>query len=130
MGYALSTTVNRAFDEALEATRAALADQGFGVLTEIDLKATLKAKLDADIDPQVILGACRPPLAHAALAAEPTIGLLLPCNVVVRAVDQSRTAVEAMDPDVMVQVTGNDALTEIAADARQRLTAALDSLTS
>lgn len=82
MGYALSITVERSFEEALEATRAALSDQGFGILTEIDLQATLKAKMDAQIDPQVILGACRPPLALAALQAEPAIGLLLPCNVV------------------------------------------------
>jgi len=128
MGYALSTTLGRTFDEALEATRAALADQGFGVLTEIDLRATLKAKLDVDVEPQVILGACRPPLAHSALQAEPSIGLLLPCNVVVRALDDERTLVEAMDPDVMVQVTGNDALADVTADARTRLAAALSAL--
>lgn len=130
MGYALSTTVDQPFDQTLEAARAALAEQGFGVLTEIDLKATLKTKLDVDIAPQVILGACRPPLAHAAVLAEPSIGLLLPCNVVVRAVDEGRTLVEAMDPAVMVTVTGNENLTEVAADARYRLTAALDSLTA
>ncbi len=98
MGYALSTTVDEPFEQTLEATRAALAEQGFGVLTEIDLKATLKTKLDVDTAPQVILGACRPPLAHAALLAEPSIGLLLPCNVVVRVIDGDRTLVEAMDP--------------------------------
>ncbi len=130
MGYALSTTVDEPFEQTLEATRAALAQQGFGVLTEIDLKATLKAKLDVDTAPQVILGACRPPLAHAALLAEPSIGLLLPCNVVVRAIDDDRTLVEAMDPAVMVTVSGNEKLTDVAADARDRLTAALDSLTA
>ena len=78
MSYALTATVNHPFDATLEATRAALADQGFGVLTEIDLAATLKAKIDADIPAQVILGACRPPLAYAAVQAEPSIGLLLP----------------------------------------------------
>jgi len=129
MGYALSTTVDQPFEQTLEAARAALAEQGFGVLTEIDLKATLKTKLDIDTAPQVILGACRPPLAHAALLAEPSIGLLLPCNVVVRAIDDSRTLVEAMDPAVMVTVTGNEKLTDVAADARDRLTAALNSLT-
>ena len=128
MGYALTTTLDRPFAEALAATRSALAEQGFGVLTEIDLQATLKAKLDVDVAPQVILGACRPPLAHAALQAEPSIGLLLPCNVVVRALDDATTTVEAMDPDAMVTVTGNEGLTEVAADARTRLTSALDAL--
>jgi uncharacterized protein (DUF302 family) len=129
MGYALSTTVERDFAEVVEATRVALAAEGFGVLTEIDMKATLKAKIDADIEPQVILGACRPPLAFAALQAEPSIGLLLPCNVVVRSVGDGRVAVEAMDPEVMVELTDNPALAEVATDARARLSAALDSLT-
>jgi len=128
MGYALSTTVEKGFEATLEATRAALSEQGFGILTEIDLKATLKAKIDADIDPQVILGACRPPLAHAAVQAEPSIGLLLPCNVVVRVIAANRTTVEAMDPAIMVQLTGNDALTAVADEASIRLSAALDSL--
>jgi uncharacterized protein (DUF302 family) len=129
MGYALSTTVRRPFADVLEATRTALADQGFGVLTEIDLAATLKAKIDAEIPPQVILGACRPPLAHAAVQAEPSVGLLLPCNVVVRAVDEGTTLVEAMDPQVMVTLTGNDDLAPVAADAGARLGAALTALT-
>jgi len=129
MGYALSTTVHRPFAEALDATRSALSDQGFGVLTEIDISATLKEKLDADIAPQVILGACRPPLAHAALEAEPSIGLLLPCNVVVREVEDG-TLIEALDPEVMVTLTGNENLSAVAADARGRLTAALAALTT
>ncbi|HET7400081.1 MAG TPA: DUF302 domain-containing protein [Intrasporangium sp.] len=128
MGYALGTILARGFDETLEGTRTALSEQGFGVLTEIDLRATLKAKLDADIEPQVILGACRPPLALAALEAEPSVGLLLPCNVVVRSLGANRTAVEAMDPGILVQLTDNPALADVAADARARLTAALDSL--
>ena len=130
MGYALRAEVDQPFADTLDATRAALGEQGFGVLTEIDLQATLKAKLDADIDPQVILGACRPPLAYAAVQAEPSIGLLLPCNVVVRALGDSRTLVEAMDPEVMVTLTGNEDLSAVAADARTRLTAALQSLGS
>ncbi len=121
MSYALSTTVNRPFAETLEATRSALSDQGFGVLTEIDLAATLKAKLDVDIAAQVILGACRPPLAQAALEAEPSIGLLLPCNVVVRTLTDDSTLVEAMDPAVMVTVTNNEDLNDVVADARERL---------
>ena len=128
MSYALSTTVNSPFAETLEATRSALSDQGFGVLTEIDLAATLKAKLDVDIASQVILGACRPPLAQAALEAEPSIGLLLPCNVVVRAVTDDSTLVEAMDPAIMVTVTKNENLTDVAADARERLRGALAAL--
>ncbi len=128
MTYALSTTVHRPFNATLDAVRGALADQGFGILTEIDLAATLKAKLDVDISPQVILGACRPPLAHAALQAEPSVGLLLPCNVVVRALDADTTLVEAMDPDIMVSLTGNEQLTDVAAQARALLTSALDAL--
>lgn len=128
MSYALSTTVNSPFAETLEATRSALSDQGFGVLTEIDLAATLKDKLDVDIASQVILGACRPPLAQAALEAEPSIGLLLPCNVVVRAVTDDSTLVEAMDPAIMVTVTKNENLTDVAADARERLRGALAAL--
>ena len=130
MHYALSTTVPAGFDETLDATRAQLAEVGFGVLTEIDLAATLKSKIGVDIAPQVILGACRPPLAHAALQAEPSIGLLLPCNVVVRAADADHTVVEAMDPGAMVGITGNDALLDVATDARERLSGALGSLTT
>ena len=130
MHYALSTTVPAGFDETLESTRAQLAEVGFGVLTEIDMAATLKSKIGVDIAPQVILGACRPPLAHAALQAEPSIGLLLPCNVVVRAVDDDHTIVEAMDPGAMVGITGNDALLDVATDARERLSRALESLTT
>lgn len=130
MDYALSTTVPQPFAATLAATRDALSEQGFGILTEIDLSATLKEKLDADIAPQVILGACRPPLAHAALEAEPSIGLLLPCNVVVRAVNEGSTLVEAMDPEIMVTLTRNENLADVAADARDRLTAALAALTT
>jgi Uncharacterized conserved protein len=129
MSYAITTTIDRPYAQTVQATRDALAEQGFGVLTEIDIAATLKAKLGAEVAPQIILGACRPPLAHAALQAEPSIGLLLPCNVVVRAVDDSHTVVEAMDPAVMVTLTGNERLSEVAADARDRLTSALAALT-
>ena len=129
MSYALTTTVRRAFNDALDATRVSLSDQGFGILTEIDLQATLKAKLGVDIPAQVILGACRPPLAYATLQAEPSAGLLLPCNVVVRYLDEETTIVEALDPQVMVSLTHNEALSEVSDEAGRRLAAALDSLT-
>ena len=128
MRYAITTTVDAPFDQTLAATRDALADQGFGVLTEIDLAATLKAKVGADIAPQVILGACRPQLAEQAVAAEASIGLLLPCNVVVRANDDGRTIVEAVDPGMMVGVTGNEGLQAVAQEADTRLRAALEAI--
>lgn len=129
-GYTLTTTVNRPYDETVEAARAALADQGFGILTEIDVKATLKAKLDVDVPPQIILGACRPTLAHQAIEAEPSIAALLPCNVVVRAAGDASTEVEAFDPDAMMALAGaSDTLRSVATDAKQRVTAALAALT-
>lgn len=128
MSYALSKTVDLSYDEAVAATKAALSEQGFGVLTEIDMKATLKAKIDADIPPQVILGACRPPLAKRALEIDPSIGTLLPCNVVVREDGAGNTLVEALDPDTMVELTGNTGLEEVAGDARGRLENALNAL--
>ncbi len=128
MTYTLSATLHRPYAEAVEAVRAALAEQGFGVLTEIDLAATLKAKLDVDVTPQVILGACRPQLAHQALLADPSVATLLPCNVVVRAVDAGTSVVEALDPDAMMSLSGGDAVRAVAADARQRLAATLDAL--
>jgi uncharacterized protein (DUF302 family) len=126
--YTLGTALARPYDEAVEAVRAALGEQGFGILTEIDLKATLKTKLGVDVAPQVILGACRPALAYEALTAEPSIAAVLPCNVVVRAVDDGTTVVEAFDPDAMTGLAGNEALRTVAADAKQRLTAALAAL--
>ena len=130
MRYAISTTLDCPYEAAVSQVRAALKDQGFGVLTEIDIKATMKTKMNADVLPQLILGACRPQLALAALQAEPSIGLLLPCNVVVRALDDSSTAVAAVDPQTMVDLTGNPALQAVADDATRRLTAALDSLST
>ena len=127
MTYALSRTVQTPYEETVEAVREALGEQGFGVLTEIDIRATLKKKLDVDVPAQVILGACRPPLAHAALQAEPSIGLLLPCNVVVRETDTG-TVVEAVDPQTMVALTHNAGLQAVADEASQRLEKALASL--
>jgi uncharacterized protein (DUF302 family) len=126
--YAIAVTVDRPFAPTLAATRDALAAQGFGVLSEIDMRATLKAKLNVEIAPQTILGACRPPLAHAALQAEPSIGLLLPCNVVIRTLGDGHTRVETVDPETMVSITGNPELQAVATEARARLSAALDSL--
>jgi uncharacterized protein (DUF302 family) len=130
MTYTIATSVDRPFDEVLQAAREALQEQGFGILTEIDLADTLRTKIGAEIPPQVILGACRPPLAHAATQAEPSVGVLLPCNVVVRAGEDGHTLVEAMDPDAMVTMTHNEGLAEVAAEARQRITTALESLAS
>ncbi len=126
--YTITTTLNLPYNAAVEAVRAALGDQGFGVLTEIDLKATLKDKLDVDIEPQIILGACRPPLAYEAIQAEPSIAAVLPCNVVVRSVDENTTVVEAFDPDAMMGLADNQALHKVAADAKQRLNAAFAAL--
>lgn len=128
MGYALSTTVNKPFGTTLTATKEALAAQGFGVLTEIDMAATLEKKLGVEIEPQVILGACNPPAAYEALQAEKSIGLLLPCNVVVRSVDSQTTVVEAIDPQTMHQVTGNEAMKPVADRIGGMLQATLDSL--
>jgi uncharacterized protein (DUF302 family) len=127
MSYAITTTVATPYDAAVDAVKEALGEQGFGVLTEIDIKATLKKKLDVDVPSQVILGACRPPLAHAALQAEPSIGLLLPCNVVVRETEDG-TVVEAVDPQTMVTMTDNDGLQQVADEAKERLEKALASL--
>ncbi|MGW8813996.1 DUF302 domain-containing protein [Gordonia terrae] len=132
MSLALATTLQLPFEEAVARTRAALADQGFGVLTEIDVKATLKTKLDEDMEPYLILGACNPPLAHRALGVQRQIGLLLPCNVVVRSDpdDPNQTLVEAMNPDLMVQVSDEPNLEPVARDAAEKLGAAIDALSS
>lgn len=131
MTLALSTTLPTDFADAVQRTRKALSDQGFGVLTEIDVTATMRAKLGAEMEDYLILGACNPPLAHAALAVDRQIGLLLPCNVVVRA-DSSRPGtviVEAMNPELMVQVAGDPALREVADAATAKLRAAIAALT-
>ena len=128
MSYALSTTLDLPYDAALARVRDALAEQGFGILTEIDLQSTLKKKLRVDIAPQVILGACNPPLAHQALTIDREIGLLLPCNVVVRADGPDACLVQALDPQTMVQVTGRADLKSVADDAANRLRTALDQL--
>ncbi|OOL29354.1 ABC transporter [Rhodococcus rhodochrous] len=130
MTLALATTLRAPLGDAVERTRAALKEQGFGVLTEIDMQATLKTKIDVDMEPYVILGACNPPLAHQAVSVNRQIGLLLPCNVVVRRdpEDAGLVHVEAMNPQLMVQVAEDPGLQPVADEAARRLQAAIDAL--
>ena len=118
--YAFGRTVNMGFDQAVAAVTQALAKEGFGVLTEIDVAATLKKKLGIDRAPYKILGACNPQFASRAIEAEPQIGALLPCNVVVRE-DAGRTIVEFMDPDAVLKLVERREIGAIAAEVRQRL---------
>jgi len=120
--YGIRTIVPFGYADAVDRTKEALAGEGFGVLSEIDVAATMKKKLDVDFRPYVILGACNPPLAHRALSAEPDIGLLLPCNVVVYADEvPGRSVVAAMDPVEALKLTGNAEIAPIASDVRARL---------
>lgn len=133
MNIAISTTLeNIDFDSAVEKTKAALSEQGFGVLTEIDVQATLQAKLGEQMEPYLILGACNPALAHRAVGVMRQIGLLLPCNVVVRAdissPDSAAVIVEAMNPQIMVEVTDEPALADVAGEATSKLRAAVEAL--
>jgi uncharacterized protein (DUF302 family) len=129
MSYGTSITLDVPFPEAVTRVRAALKEQGFGVLTEIDVTATLQAKLGEQIEDYVILGACNPPLAYRALGIDRRIGLLLPCNVVVRATADG-TIVEALDPQIMATLAGRPDLKPVADEAAQRLADALASLTA
>lgn len=115
------------YEQAVDAVRSALKEQGFGVLTEIDVKATMYEKLGIDFEPYTILGACNPPLAHQALEADRTIGLLLPCNVVVRASSSGSRVVQAIAPEVMTTMTDLEALRAVAAEAATRIRAVLES---
>lgn len=126
--YTLATRLTANYDDAVALTRKALQDVGFGVLTEIDVKATMKAKLDIDVPAQIILGACRPPLAHRAMTAEPSVATLLPCNVVVRENPAGGTTVEMIDPGVMSQLATAPEMADVAAEARMLLLKALDNL--
>lgn len=130
MTLAISTTLHTTFADAVGRTKDAFAAQGFGVLTEIDMKATLKKKLDQDIEEYLILGACNPALAHRAMGVDRQIGLLLPCNVVVRSDPGSpgRVIVDAMDPHLMVSVTQQPDLQAVADVAAEKMRAALDAL--
>ncbi|WP_236794408.1 DUF302 domain-containing protein [Amycolatopsis sp. GM8] len=130
MDYARTITLKDPYEQAVPKVKQALLEQGFGTLTEIDVRATLKAKLGQDIEPYVILGACNPQLAHRALDVQREIGLLLPCNVVVRDAGGGRTLVQALDPQIMVAVPEVDDLQPIADEATRRIQAALDALTA
>ncbi|WP_406460120.1 DUF302 domain-containing protein [Streptomyces sp. NBC_01622] len=127
MRYDRTVYVRTDFATTVAAVREALAEQGFGILTEIDVAATLKAKLGQGMEDYLILGACNPPLAHRALEIDRTIGLLLPCNVVVRG-DGEGTVVQALDPDTMTAFTGLEALRPVAEEAGRRLDAALEAI--
>jgi uncharacterized protein (DUF302 family) len=128
-GYTLSTTTPLPFTEAVERVRAELTKEGFGVLCEIDVQATLKEKLDVDGEPYLILGACNPALAHRALTAEPDLGTLLPCNVVVYRRD-GQTHISAIDAERMLSIVGNSELTPVAAEVRARLAGVVENATT
>lgn len=128
MSYAMTIRLSAGFTPTVERVRSALKDQGFGVLTEIDMRATLREKLGVELEEYVILGACNPPMAHRAVQADRNIGLLLPCNVVVRADGPDATLVQALDPQVMVQLSDAADLRAVADEATRRLRAALDAL--
>jgi uncharacterized protein (DUF302 family) len=119
--YGFGKTVNLTFDTALQRATEELQKEGFGVLTEIDVAATLKKKLNVDMPAYRILGACNPPLAHKALTTEPQIGLLLPCNVVVRQDDAGKVHVEFMDPNAVLDLVDKPEITQLAGEVRQRL---------
>ena len=130
--YAMTRQIRTSFTEAVQQTRQALADQGFGIITEIDMMQTFKAKRGIDYHPYVILGACNPDVAHRALEIDQDIGLLLPCNVVIRedADATGSVVVEAIDPVVQLGVTGNPQLIPHAEEIRRRLVDALDAATA
>lgn len=127
MSYGMTTTLDLPFAESVAKVKEALQEQGFGVLTEIDVRATLMSKLGQEMEDYLILGACNPSLAHRALEVDRHIGLLLPCNVVLRGVDAG-TLVEIADPQLLVTVSGETGLEQVAAEARQRLDAVLAAL--
>ena len=126
--YFFKTTVSLPYEKAVERIREALAVEGFGILTEIDVKATLKKKLDVDMDPYIILGACNPPLAHRALSGEEHIGLLLPCNVVVRREESGQVVVGFMDPMSVLGLVGRNELAALGSEVKAKLERVRDAL--
>jgi uncharacterized protein (DUF302 family) len=128
MTYYFSKIVESDFDAAVRRAKAALESEGFGILTEIDVKATLKKKLDVDFHPYLILGACNPKLAHQALQREDKIGTMLPCNVIVQQLDGGRVEIAAVDPVASMQAVGNPQLGEVASKVRQKLKDVVESL--
>lgn len=129
VSYGRAVTVDAGFDATVERVRTELQAEGFGVLTEIDVAETLKAKLGVKFEKYLILGACNPPLAHEALKADRSIGLLLPCNIVVRALNRRRTLVEALNPKVMIDIADKPELEWVAEDAAKRLDRVLNRMT-
>lgn len=128
MSYHFSKTLDASFEDAIEKTTASLKEEGFGVLTEIDIKATLKKKLDVDFRKYHILGACNPPNAYKALQAEGHIGLMLPCNVIVQEHEDGSVEVSAVDPVASMQAIENDELGEVALNVRDMLKKAIERL--
>ncbi len=124
-GYTLTRTTLLPFEEAVERVRTELKTEGFGVLCEIDVQATMREKLGVEGEPYLILGACNPPLAHQALQAEPELGVLLPCNVIVYERD-GKTQISAIDPERMLSIVGNEQLGPVAAEVKERLGAVVE----
>ena len=123
--YTLSATTRQTFAAAVERVRDELKTEGFGILSEIDVQATLREKLGVEEEPYLILGACNPPLAHQALSAEPDLGTLLPCNVVIYQRD-GQTHISAIDAERMLSIVGNDSLASVAAEVRGKLAAVVE----